>query len=143
MARFTKGGKPGPGRPKSVPRDRKFADVFKDALGPEQAFEIVSKAVEQAANGDHRAREWVFKYVVQPKPEEFNVGIGLNAKERDLEAERRYRFFDLAIESCKTVDQVLFLLSVANKVGAVGGQGDGSNDGAGNDGGAREGRAGE
>lgn len=137
MARFVKGGKPGPGRPKLATKERKYADIFREALTPEAAYQIVAKAVAQAANGDHRAREWIFKHVLSPQPQKVDVGRFVTESQIEVEMDHRMRFFDMALHSCRRVEEVEFLMSVARRLAESQGEKD---DGARDDRGAREGR---
>lgn len=115
MGRFEKGCKPGPGRPKAN-KELSYSEVFRKALTPEAAFAIVERAVTQASNGDHRAREWIFKHVLQPQPQRIDVGRFQSNQEIETEADHRTRFFEMALRAARTVEQAEFLLGVARKL---------------------------
>ncbi|MCF7960766.1 MAG: hypothetical protein K9M08_08480 [Pirellula sp.] len=64
--KFQKGNPGGPGRPKTKNTD--YAQLIKDCLTPTAAFQIIDKAIENAKQGDARARAWLFSHVVAPIP---------------------------------------------------------------------------
>jgi hypothetical protein len=64
--RFVKGHGVKGGRPKTVNTD--YAKLIRDCLTPSAAFDIIDKAIENAKQGDARARAWLFSHVVAPIP---------------------------------------------------------------------------
>jgi hypothetical protein len=113
--RFQKGCKPGPGRGKTT-KGIGYAEIFRAALTPEAAFRIVDKAVEQAARGDHKAREWIFKYVLKPQPQQLELPRFVSDSHIATESDKQRAFFDVALRSASSVEQCEFLLLVARKV---------------------------
>jgi len=65
--RFAKGNKGGPGRPKRQ-AEQDYYGKIRHICGANEWAAIIGKAVEQARNGDHRARNWLAKYLV-PDPQ--------------------------------------------------------------------------
>ena len=66
--KFTQGSPGGPGRPKRN-TERAYLDIIQTACPPETWREVVDKAVNDAKNGDPKAREWLASYLVG-KPEQ-------------------------------------------------------------------------
>ena len=62
-ARFQKGGKGGPGRPRRAIESDYLAKLS-EAVPLSVLQEIVAKAVEDAREGDHAARVWLANYLV-------------------------------------------------------------------------------
>lgn len=64
LGRWKKGVTGNPkGRP-SRAKEKEYLDVIMDRVTPEILAQIAEKAVEQALEGDWKAREWVTKYTV-------------------------------------------------------------------------------
>jgi hypothetical protein len=64
---FAKGNAGGPGRPRRA-KERDYLQALTDVVGLEDWRAIVQKAVDTAKAGDHRAREWLAKYLVGDDP---------------------------------------------------------------------------
>lgn len=128
--RFQKGCKPGPGRGKTT-KGIGYAEIFRAALTPEAAFRIVEKAVEQAAKGDHKAREWIFKHVLRPQPQDLELPRFVTDSQIVTEADQQRAFFGMALKAARTVEQCEFLLTVARLVEKEFTKGGKKDDGAG------------
>src|SRR5215207_2624672 len=61
--RFLEGTSAGPGRPPN-PRKRQFTDALASRITAERWNEIVDRAVQDALNGDHRARVWLADHIM-------------------------------------------------------------------------------
>jgi hypothetical protein len=61
--RFTKGNRGGPGRPKRY-IEREYLTALSEACPPAKWKKIVQKAVEEALDGDAKAREWLSGYLL-------------------------------------------------------------------------------
>ena len=59
--RFIKGTCGGPGI-KAVEKDRRYVQLFKEAITEEDIKAIIKKAAEQARNGSWRARQFIWEY---------------------------------------------------------------------------------
>ncbi len=69
--RFVKGGAPGPGRPPGKKTD--YRAIFEQCVTPESFFRIISRAVDDAIRGDHRARVFVVSHLIAPIPKTLKV----------------------------------------------------------------------
>lgn len=65
---FLPGWKGGPGRPRAE-REAHYLDILLQECPPDAWSAIVRRAMLDAANGDHKAREWLGRYLL-PKPGE-------------------------------------------------------------------------
>jgi hypothetical protein len=61
--RFLKGNGGGPGRP-AIAKEQAYTQSLAETCSIDDWRAICSRAVEDAKNGDHRAREWLGKYLV-------------------------------------------------------------------------------
>lgn len=64
--KFVKGHGVKGGRPKTINTD--YAKLIRDCLTPTAAYDIIEKAIDNAKQGDARARAWLFSHVVAPIP---------------------------------------------------------------------------
>src|SRR5215213_7655665 len=68
LGHFAAGWSGGPGRPAN-PYKRRYADALAGQLSDEQWRGIVNRAINDATNGDHRARAWLSDHVMgRPTP---------------------------------------------------------------------------
>jgi hypothetical protein len=76
--RFTRGNSGGPGRPRREV-ERGYLATMAQVCDISVWRQIVLKAVEQAKRGDHRAREWLSRYLVATRGvEEGPIEIEVN-----------------------------------------------------------------
>jgi hypothetical protein len=61
---FVKGGVPGPGRPKVTHSRSDYLVRLHDKMPMQTWDAILDKAIEQALEGDARARDWLTGYLV-------------------------------------------------------------------------------
>jgi hypothetical protein len=61
--RFAPGNPGGPGRPKRT-TEREYLIALTEACPPEAWQQIISRCVEDAKNGDAKAREWLARYLL-------------------------------------------------------------------------------
>ena len=103
QGRFSKGNPGGPGRPRRAVEEDYLA-ALSDQLSIERWENIVSKAIEDAENGDHRARDWIARYALGPSPKVAEMGL-----------QGALRLFQLAVDEAreKTVEE-MFENRVAN-----------------------------
>lgn len=92
--RFAPGNAGGPGRPRRAV-EQEYLAVLSDELPVSRWRKIAQKAIEDAENGDWRAREWLAKYVLGPDP---RVDV--------ISYRGALRLFELVVEEAKghTVD---------------------------------------
>ena len=85
----------GPGRPRRAVEEDYLA-ALSDQLSIERWENIVSKAIEDAENGDHRARDWIARYALGPSPKVAEMGL-----------QGALRLFQLAVDEAreKTVEE--------------------------------------
>ena len=95
QGRFSKGNPGGPGRPRRAVEEDYLA-ALSDQLSIERWENIVSKAIEDAENGDHRARDWIARYALGPSPKVAEMGL-----------QGALRLFQLAVDEAreKTVEE--------------------------------------
>jgi hypothetical protein len=91
---FKPGHPGGPGRPKRE-KERQYLVALTEAVTVPEWQAIVGKAVEQAKGGDHRAREWLAKYLIGDEPAELaalveELRAELEALRHDQETEVTY-----------------------------------------------------
>ena len=68
LGRFAHGNPGGPGRP-PLNREREYLETLTAACTVDDWREICQRAVKDAKKGDHRARDWLTKYLVgEPRP---------------------------------------------------------------------------
>ena len=95
--RFAQGNPGGPGRP-SRQTEREYLRAMLAACTPEDWREIVARAVEDAKEGDPKAREWLARYLVgapvtmAPRPFELAAEdeVGHDPIRRDAEHLARF-----------------------------------------------------
>ena len=94
QGRFSKGNPGGPGRPRRAVEEDYLA-ALSDQLSIERWENIVSKAIEDAENGDHKARDWIARYALGPSPKVAEMGL-----------QGALRLFQLAVDEAreKTVE---------------------------------------
>ena len=94
QGRFSKGNPGGPGRPRRAVEEDYLA-ALSDQLSIERWENIVSKAIQDAENGDHRARDWIARYALGPSPKVAEMGL-----------QGALRLFQLAVDEAreKTVE---------------------------------------
>lgn len=67
------------GNPKGRPRrvvEQEYVDAVMVACTPHQWRKVIQRAIEDAVQGDHKAREWLAKYIA-PVPDRLEVsGVG-------------------------------------------------------------------
>jgi hypothetical protein len=88
---FAPGNPGGPGRHKRE-KEREYLRALTEAVTLEDWRAVAAKAVEQAKGGDHRAREWLSRYLVGDEPVEVlelveELRAELEALRHDQEAE--------------------------------------------------------
>lgn len=66
--RFAPGNPGGPGRP-TRPIEREYLVKLTEAVPPDAWFKICERAAQDALEGDYRAREWIGRLLVGPKPQ--------------------------------------------------------------------------
>ena len=95
QGRFSKGNPGGPGRPRRAVEED-YLTALSDQLSIERWENIVSKAIEDAENGDHRARDWIARYALGPSPKVAEMGL-----------QGALRLFQLAVDEAreKTVEE--------------------------------------
>ena len=95
QGRFSKGNPGGPGRPRRAVEEDYLA-ALSDQLSIERWENIVSKAIEDAEDGDHRARDWIARYALGPSPKVAEMGL-----------QGALRLFQLAVDEAreKTVEE--------------------------------------
>ena len=95
QGRFSKGNPGGPGRPRRAVEEDYLA-ALSDQLSIERWENIVSKAIQDAENGDHRARDWIARYALGPSPKVAEMGL-----------QGALRLFQLAVDEAreKTVEE--------------------------------------
>ena len=95
QGRFSKGNPGGPGRPRRAVEEDYLA-ALSDQLSIERWENIVCKAIEDAENGDHRARDWIARYALGPSPKVAEMGL-----------QGALRLFQLAVDEAreKTVEE--------------------------------------
>ena len=95
QGRFSKGNPGGPGRPRRAVEEDYLA-ALSDQLSIERWENIVSRAIEDAENGDHRARDWIARYALGPSPKVAEMGL-----------QGALRLFQLAVDEAreKTVEE--------------------------------------
>ena len=74
--RFIKGNKASPGRATAA-KEKKYLATMVNVVSVKDWESITLMAVEQALEGDYRARDWLTKYLVGPPP------VGLSAEMRE------------------------------------------------------------
>ncbi len=73
--RFLKGKwKGGPGRPRRE-IERTYLEIVWRNVSPRKWAQVVKKALEQALEGDHRARVWLGNYLCGRPPEQLDLDI--------------------------------------------------------------------
>ena len=94
QGRFSKGNPGGPGRPRRAVEEDYLA-ALSDQLSIERWENIVTRAIEDAENGDHRARDWIARYALGPSPKVAEMGL-----------QGALRLFQLAVDEAreKTVE---------------------------------------
>ena len=94
QGKFSKGNPGGPGRPRRAVEEDYLA-ALSDQLSIERWENIVSKAIEDAENGDHKARDWIARYALGPSPKVAEMGL-----------QGALRLFQLAVDEAreKTVE---------------------------------------
>ena len=94
QGRFSKGNPGGPGRPRRAVEEDYLA-ALSDQLSIERWENIVIRAIEDAENGDHRARDWIARYALGPSPKVAEMGL-----------QGALRLFQLAVDEAreKTVE---------------------------------------
>ena len=94
QGRFSKGNPGGPGRPRRAVEEDYLA-ALSDQLSIERWENIVSKAFQDAEDGDHRARDWIARYALGPSPKVAEMGL-----------QGALRLFQLAVDEAreKTVE---------------------------------------
>jgi hypothetical protein len=94
QGRFSKGNPGGPGRPRRAVEEDYLA-ALSDQLSIERWENIVSKAIQDAENGDHKARDWIARYALGPSPKVAEMGL-----------QGALRLFQLAVDEAreKTVE---------------------------------------
>ena len=65
---FAQGNSGGPGRPRRA-IEREYLAVVGDKVTLEDWGKVVSRALDDAKNGDPRARDWLAKYVIGAEPQ--------------------------------------------------------------------------
>ena len=95
QGRFSNGNPGGPGRPRRAVEEDYLA-ALSDQLSIERWESIVSKAIEDAENGDHKARDWIARYALGPSPKVAEMGL-----------QGALRLFQLAVDEAreKTVEE--------------------------------------
>ena len=95
QGRFSKGNPGGPGRPRRAVEEDYLA-ALSDQLSIERWENIVSKAIQDAEDGDHRARDWIARYALGPSPKVAEMGL-----------QGALRLFQLAVDEAreKTVEE--------------------------------------
>ena len=95
QGRFSKGNPGGPGRPRRAVEEDYLA-ALSDQLSIERWENIVSKAIQDAENGDHKARDWIARYALGPSPKVAEMGL-----------QGALRLFQLAVDEAreKTVEE--------------------------------------
>ena len=95
QGRFSKGNPGGPGRPRRAVEEDYLA-ALSDQLSIERWENIVTRAIEDAENGDHRARDWIARYALGPSPKVAEMGL-----------QGALRLFQLAVDEAreKTVEE--------------------------------------
>ena len=95
QGRFSNGNPGGPGRPRRAVEEDYLA-ALSDQLSIERWENIVSKAIQDAENGDHRARDWIARYALGPSPKVAEMGL-----------QGALRLFQLAVDEAreKTVEE--------------------------------------
>ena len=94
QGRFSKGNPGGPGRPRRAVEEDYLA-ALSDQLSIERWENIICKAIQDAENGDHRARDWIARYALGPSPKVAEMGL-----------QGALRLFQLAVDEAreKTVE---------------------------------------
>ena len=95
QGRFSKGNPGGPGRPRRAVEEDYLA-ALSDQLSIERWENIVSKAIQDAEDGDHKARDWIARYALGPSPKVAEMGL-----------QGALRLFQLAVDEAreKTVEE--------------------------------------
>ena len=95
QGRFSKGNPGGPGRPRRAVEEDYLA-ALSDQLSIERWENIICKAIQDAENGDHRARDWIARYALGPSPKVAEMGL-----------QGALRLFQLAVDEAreKTVEE--------------------------------------
>ena len=95
QGRFSNGNPGGPGRPRRAVEEDYLA-ALSDQLSIERWENIVSKAIQDAENGDHKARGWIARYALGPSPKVAEMGL-----------QGALRLFQLAVDEAreKTVEE--------------------------------------
>jgi hypothetical protein len=97
---FAKGNPGGPGRPRrAVEREYLIALLEKISLVDWQ--EVIDKTLADAKAGDARAREWLARFLLGPKPSDlaadelagFSTEMEIAAKRTEREQDRMFSFF--------------------------------------------------
>ena len=100
---FAIGSPGGPGRP-PIERERRYAETLASVCKVDDWLEICRRAVEDAKVGDHRAREWLSKYLIgEPQTQIFHGHIHANA---DHESPYLNASTDVIIEALTAIDRV-------------------------------------
>ena len=63
LGRFTIGHAGGPGRP-PIERERRYVETLTSTVSDDDWERICIRAIQDAKAGDHRAREWLSKYLL-------------------------------------------------------------------------------
>ena len=95
QGRFSKGNPGGPGRPRRAVEEDYLA-ALSDQLSIERWENIICKAIQDAENGDHKARDWIARYALGPSPKVAEMGL-----------QGALRLFQLAVDEAreKTVEE--------------------------------------
>lgn len=109
--RFTKGGIPGPGRPKrAVMVD--FHNILIDAVKPEYWEGIIKRAIQDALKGDTYARKFIAEYTIGRPPQI----LELRAADAALLAELLKRFEVLGMSAGDVFSLMLTQIAETSEV---------------------------
>jgi hypothetical protein len=114
--RFLPGNKARAGKTK-----QSYGQILRDVLDEKTTRKIMKKAVEQAADGDHQARSWLFSFVL-PKLHVVEYSERSEQPDTDLHGNP----FDqpaspemaLLLDACRTIEEVDFISSLMDRAQA-------------------------
>lgn len=86
---FAPGGKGGPGRPKRQTEFERY-DTLRDALTDDHWRTIIDVTIRRAKKGDHKALEWLGKYLLPEKAPEFVAPATTDERLADAMAGAQY-----------------------------------------------------
>ncbi len=95
--RFAKGNPGGPGRPpRAVELD--YLVALRDGVSLADWAKVIGRALEDALSGDHRAREWLAKYLLPTDPA-LLAAVPQDVKDKPRTIDELYKYWGAAVLS--------------------------------------------